>query len=470
MELPRSSKVTSLPPELLMMIMDRLHKSDMKNVRLVCQDWCGLATPSLFHRIYFSPFPKDLDVFRQWTRTPRCAAAVKELLYDASTMDSTIKEQDYAEWLFQDLGVEEEESINLMDLLAGRTGNPTNMLMLCQKQIVKDGYQAYVEQARQHVELRLSGELIYHLTHGMQHLTYLESVCLEDDDHLQEREDRRQFWYRHWRGGADDDNFRPKFPGPMRQSGSPFARSWPPLYLHPSPYASGEEGQYYVPEAQHPFRLLVTSLSLEHRNVTSLWACLNSDQKVPLSMFDVKGKPSAMLMARHISNVFSTLESLRLNINSYMYNDRAEGCLKSLQDCLVTISCLRDLHICMKGLRSESCSFRNIFGVPRRIWPLLSDFAMEGVHASQQDLVGFLAEHPVRRLKLSRIHLTKGSWVTVADALRKVIPGIEKLSLSNPIGPPFIQHRHFGRTPLMQAVARYIMSGGSNPLREQELA
>ena len=479
----------SLPTELVMMIIGWLHKSDKKNVRLVCQDWCVLATPSLFDRIYFSPFPKDFEVFREWTATPRCATAVRQLVYDASIIDSTVDVPAYAQGLweylqdedlfeateqsrFLALGVEDEEFFKLVDSSSEEPiRHPQSMQRLCKKQIVKEGFHACVGQAQQHMELRLSGELIYHLTHGLELLTNLESVCLEDDDDMQGRELRRQFRYRHWRGGADDTDFQPKSPGPMRQSGSPFARSWHPLYLHPSPCSSVVGAEYYVHESQHPFRLLVASLSLGHRSITSLRACLNSDHRVPISMFNVKGNPATPLMAQHLFNVFPTLKSLRLDIGSISWNDGVEERLKGLQDCLITIPHLQDLHICLKDLSPAASSFRNIFGAPRCIWPLLAEFAAEGMYASQQDLVGFLTEQPIRRLDLCRIRITEGSWVPVVDTLRKVIPRIERVGLSDPTGLPFEDRNQFTRTsPLMQAVARYITSGGSNPLREQELA
>lgn len=444
-----------LPTELLVLIFGRLHKSDMKNVRLVCQEWCDLATPPLFDRIYFSPFQKDFEVFGQWTRTPRCARAVKELVYDMSIMDSTIKGKRYVARLRAHLvhyvGESKAQALGMASEERSALVSKSKMEgMLRTNEVVKEGFKSYVEQARQHLALRLNGEILYHLTHGMQCLTSLQSVCLDD-------EDPRLFWSRHW----------PEESPPTRQSGSPFLRSWHPLYLPPTLFYTSKGVETDGSWVEHPFRLLVKSLSLAHRNIKSLRAHSSEAHEVPLSMFNATTKPPSLFIGAHISYTLSTIESLHLGFGTEARSQHVDECLEGLRGYLCTIPRLRDLHIAFGRLAPKlyEYSFHDIFGAPRCIWPRLTKFTLIGVHATQQELVGFLTEHPVHHLELSHINLTMGSWVTTVDALRQLHPKIESAYLRHAIGP----WTSIKVGELMQAAAQYITSGGSNPLQGVEI-
>lgn len=226
-----------IPNEILTIIFANLpKKADLKVVRLVCQQWCSLAPPSLFHTIYFSPWPKDLDVFSQWTLNERCRTAVRELVYDASRMEPASSEGNYAEIMlsrhlgefrkrsrdaakFVNLGC---EAMHLLEYVEkeqlGLVRRMENSELL-KYQVVRQGYQAHRQQNRLYIDMHRSGKILRYLTRGIQQLMNLESVRIVDS--------------LNWDGEEDDDDFRPTMPGPMRQRGSPFARSWHPLYLHP---------------------------------------------------------------------------------------------------------------------------------------------------------------------------------------------------------------------------------------------
>lgn len=86
-----------LPAEIKSLVADFLIKSDLKNVRLVSRDWSAPATPSLFDRVFVSPYDKDLQIFANITHDPILASSIKELICDTST----IPELSYEEYFYQ---------------------------------------------------------------------------------------------------------------------------------------------------------------------------------------------------------------------------------------------------------------------------------------------------------------------------------------------------------------------------------
>jgi len=85
-----------LPAEVKSLVADFLIKSDLKNVRLVSRDWSAPATPSLFDRVFISPYHKDLQTFANITHDPILASSIKELVCDTPT----IPELSYEEYFY----------------------------------------------------------------------------------------------------------------------------------------------------------------------------------------------------------------------------------------------------------------------------------------------------------------------------------------------------------------------------------
>lgn len=77
-----------LPVEIKSLVAANALKSDLKILRHVSKEWCTIATPFLFDRIYISPYDKDLQVFSEITDNPVLASSIKDLICDTSSVQS----------------------------------------------------------------------------------------------------------------------------------------------------------------------------------------------------------------------------------------------------------------------------------------------------------------------------------------------------------------------------------------------
>lgn len=84
----------SLPQELKLEILQYLGKQDLKAVRLVAKDWSACTSRYLFHRIYWSPQDKDIEVFNNLVNG-EFAGCVKELVFDGSQFLYGFSEKGY---------------------------------------------------------------------------------------------------------------------------------------------------------------------------------------------------------------------------------------------------------------------------------------------------------------------------------------------------------------------------------------
>ena len=92
---PLPSHSVHLPAEVRFLILDYLYKRDLKQLRLVSQDWCAIATQPLFEKVYISPHKKNLDVFTCMTRHPVISGVIKTLHYNLASFEYGITHDDY---------------------------------------------------------------------------------------------------------------------------------------------------------------------------------------------------------------------------------------------------------------------------------------------------------------------------------------------------------------------------------------
>lgn len=64
---PLPANAVYLPIEIRAIIVQFLDKKDLKQLRLVSNDWSFLATTPLFDRVFVSPHKKDLEIFNNVT-------------------------------------------------------------------------------------------------------------------------------------------------------------------------------------------------------------------------------------------------------------------------------------------------------------------------------------------------------------------------------------------------------------------
>ncbi|OTB02986.1 hypothetical protein M426DRAFT_13023 [Hypoxylon sp. CI-4A] len=73
--------LTTLPTELVLMIMDFSEKKEVKSLRGVNKRFNKIVAPSLFRRVYASPNRIDLHMLQYWARHPHLSQLVKELVW-----------------------------------------------------------------------------------------------------------------------------------------------------------------------------------------------------------------------------------------------------------------------------------------------------------------------------------------------------------------------------------------------------
>lgn len=73
---------TALPIEIMTQILTTLHKSELKNVRLICRCFKETSLPILFDRVILSSQSRNFEPFNSITYNPRLSTHVRTLIYD----------------------------------------------------------------------------------------------------------------------------------------------------------------------------------------------------------------------------------------------------------------------------------------------------------------------------------------------------------------------------------------------------
>ena len=74
--------IRNMPDELLIEILGKLPKKDLKKARLACTLWSTAGAKWMFQRIYFAPRKVPMKTFTKIASKPAFAQNVKELVYD----------------------------------------------------------------------------------------------------------------------------------------------------------------------------------------------------------------------------------------------------------------------------------------------------------------------------------------------------------------------------------------------------
>ena len=72
-------ELSDLPDELLVKILQSLQIPALKQARLTCRRWSRVGAHSLFHRIYFAPRRKFMEIFNTVTADPVFATNITEI-------------------------------------------------------------------------------------------------------------------------------------------------------------------------------------------------------------------------------------------------------------------------------------------------------------------------------------------------------------------------------------------------------
>ena len=77
-----ATTIRNLPDELLVEMLGKLLKKDLKSARLVCTLWSTAGAQWMFERVYFAPRKTSMKLFTDIAANPAFARNVKELVYD----------------------------------------------------------------------------------------------------------------------------------------------------------------------------------------------------------------------------------------------------------------------------------------------------------------------------------------------------------------------------------------------------
>ena len=77
-----ATTIRNLPDELLVEMLGKLPKKDLKSARLVCTLWSTAGAQWMFERVYFAPRKTSMKLFTYIAANPAFARNVKELVYD----------------------------------------------------------------------------------------------------------------------------------------------------------------------------------------------------------------------------------------------------------------------------------------------------------------------------------------------------------------------------------------------------
>ena len=75
-------RIRNMPDEILVEILGKLPKKDLKRARLACSLWSTAGAKWMFQRVYFAPRKAPLKIFTDIAANPAFAPNVKELIYD----------------------------------------------------------------------------------------------------------------------------------------------------------------------------------------------------------------------------------------------------------------------------------------------------------------------------------------------------------------------------------------------------
>ena len=77
-----TTTIQNIPDELLVEILGKLPKKDLKNARRVCNLWSTAGAKWMFQQVHFAPREVPIKTFLEIAATPAFALNVKELIYD----------------------------------------------------------------------------------------------------------------------------------------------------------------------------------------------------------------------------------------------------------------------------------------------------------------------------------------------------------------------------------------------------
>lgn len=449
-----------VPNEILLLIFLRLHKEDLKSVRLVCKLWSFLPLRFLFDRIYISPHSVNVQVFNSIAGHPLISRCITELVYDICDFKADLSRFGYFDALCHQLynrcshlpqpehefDTPDDQLDELLHYARDKHGQAPSSddwtrKHLSHYRVVDRGHRAYLENARQQQEYHNGGELLVHLCLGLKEFPALDAVVLGGT----------------WGDSLTDRRFNPAKLSPIHSCGSPLARTWNPLFLEPK--AIGRRAYGHV-----DFFTVIRALSLSQKRVSKFKSTrwLNLYQNT----FDTKALMSPSLL-HHTVNALNKVERLTLSrlTSDYPHDTNSIDALPTI---LRSMSALKQVRLDMDKMADDDnnpYTLVEIFG-SQHAWCHLVSLRLSSFAADEANLLEFLVSlQALRVLNLRDGELTCGNWASALEQFRRLLR-LKALILEPPLiqlGGVEIWGEDDGQDDQKDAIEEFFRYGGKNP-------
>lgn len=427
--------VSDTPVEVKCFIAEYLDKSSLKSLHFVSKQWCTIAEPLLFDRIYISPRQKDLQVFELMTLHPNLGRAIKTLIFDVSSVPTLEREEHFLElceeirsttiWLSKKFpfNCPDARLTQFVNAIIERETTFEDLYSeYGEDDLVTDGFhlwQELLEQERSNLKRGLHGIFFEALCSGLRQLPNLQTVKMDDDI---------------WRKNQQDisDTLIPaniNLDEVVVPVASPLARSWHPWHLRPKKPRDIPDGE--IPE--HLFLMIEALAETQHKIKKFFYEPFLGDGLCP-SLFTRKSIKEGFPF--HMVAALSQLQSLDLKItprDSHVIDPENAGALGFLPQLLEQLSGLKNLNFQLipstlvkktgRGLLAPVdepyYSYSQVF--PRNgKWPHLRYLYLNGLTISGMDFCTlFLFQMPaLKRLWISYFELLDNRWESAVEVLR----------------------------------------------------
>lgn len=453
-----------LPNEILLLIFLRLHKEDLKSVRLVCKLWSILPLGLLFDRIYISPHSVNVQVFNNIAAHPHISRCITKLIYDVCDFKADLSRHDYydalshqiynrcshlpqSDFVFQARDEQLNEILQYARDKHGRApdSNDFSDYTMSDHRVVDRGHRAYLESARQQREYHNGGELLVHLCLGLKAFPALDSIVLGGT----------------WGDSLTDRRFDHTKLSPIHNCGSPLARTWHPLFLEPR--VIGRRAYGHV-----EFFTVIRGLSLSQKKVSKFESTrwLNLYQNT----FDTKVLMSPSLL-NHTVNALKKVERLAFSRLTSELPFKDTRSIDALPTILRSMSALKHLSLDMdkKSARDHNPNtLMEIFG-SHHAWCQLVYLDLASFAADEANLLDFLVSlQALQDLTLRDGELTCGNWASALEQFRKSLR-LESLTLESPLiqfgGIVIWGEGDQDDGPKKEDLEEFLRYGGKNPFR-----
>lgn len=403
-----------VPNELLLAVLQRLRKADLKSARLVSKRWSMCAAEYLFAKIFVSPHELNLQVFEAICKHPILRKCVKELEYDGVYFRPNLEFSEYIEQLWQTyrtltlLGRQwprqttEERKLDFVAMVAKDYYTDVEFEEVKKEcrgfLFVKDGYQQYLVQARFQEDCFCQPMFRKNLIEGLRMLDRLESVTINSQWNILGNQPSLE-----WSG--------------RRPNGSPLARIWDCFYSRPHGWSweSEDMGNAYL-----EYWTLTLALSKACRQIQSL-----STFKATKSLTDNAKPFDTHSLSALRKDAYSKLKTLKLFHSVRMYYPETELYKNwdGMGELLTSLPTLEHLELNLPRDGDDNkdpvwIPYAHIFPKTPK-WPRLITFVVRNMVVGIRDFLCLLmvSMPRLKHLSLRDIDLQDGRWESFVEVL-----------------------------------------------------